>query len=37
MQDRYVKRTMYNFIHDPEAVTTWDARELPDTDDIDVL
>jgi hypothetical protein len=27
---------MYNFIHDPEAAKTWDVRELPDTDDIDV-
>jgi hypothetical protein len=27
---------MYNFIHDPEAAKTWDSRELPDTEDIDV-
>jgi hypothetical protein len=27
---------MYNFIHDPEAENTWDARDLPDIDDIDV-
>jgi hypothetical protein len=27
---------MYNFIHDPEAANTWDSRDLPDTEDIDV-
>jgi hypothetical protein len=30
------KGNMYNFIHDPEAATTWGSRDLPDTDDIDV-
>jgi hypothetical protein len=27
---------MYNFIHDPEAANTWDVRELPDTEDVDI-
>jgi hypothetical protein len=32
-----VKGNIYNFIHDPEAENSWDSRELPDTEDIDVL
>jgi hypothetical protein len=27
---------MYNLIHDPEATKTWAARDLADTDDMDI-
>jgi hypothetical protein len=30
----YVKRNLYNSIHDPEAAKTWGLRDLPDTVDI---
>jgi hypothetical protein len=27
---------MYNFIQDSDAANTWDSRDLPDTEDMDV-